>query len=196
MKYCVLFLLICCTFCSCNTDQKVTTDAKYWVWMSYNSELDYHGVFKRLQDIGIDGILFAASIEQYKEVLPLAEEFDFKIHAWKWVLNRPKKTLIENFPSWYMVNKKGTSMVNDTMNVPHYKFLCPAVPEVETFILSEIDEVLALPGIDGICMDYLRFPDVILPEKLQEKYGFDNLYNLKGGILAYAREIDKSLATY
>ena len=172
MKYCVLFLLICCTFCSCNTDQKVTTDAKYWVWMSYNSELDYHGVFKRLQDIGIDGILFAASIEQYKEVLPLAEEFDFKIHAWKWVLNRPKKTLIENFPSWYMVNKKGTSMVNDTMNVPHYKFLCPAVPEVETFILSEIDEVLALPGIDGICMDYLRFPDVILPEKLQEKYGF------------------------
>jgi uncharacterized lipoprotein YddW (UPF0748 family) len=140
--------------------------------MSYNAEVDYNGVFRRLQDVGIDGILLAASIEQYKEVLPLAEGFDFEIHAWKWILNRPKKTLIENFPSWYMVNKKGTSMVNDTMNVPHYKFLCPAIPEVQSFILSEIDEVLALPGIDGICMDYLRFPDVILPEKLQEKYGF------------------------
>ena len=29
-----------------------------------------------------------------------------------------------------------------------------------------------------------------------EKIGFTNLYNLKGGILAYAREIDPSLTTY
>ncbi len=29
-----------------------------------------------------------------------------------------------------------------------------------------------------------------------EKVGFTNLYNLKGGILAYAREIDPSLTTY
>lgn len=31
---------------------------------------------------------------------------------------------------------------------------------------------------------------------LQEQFGFNNLYNLKGGILAYAREIDSSLQTY
>lgn len=29
-----------------------------------------------------------------------------------------------------------------------------------------------------------------------EKVGFTNLYNLKGGIIAYAREIDPSLTTY
>lgn len=29
-----------------------------------------------------------------------------------------------------------------------------------------------------------------------EKIGFTNLYNLKGGILAYAREIDPSMTTY
>lgn len=29
-----------------------------------------------------------------------------------------------------------------------------------------------------------------------EKRGYTNLYNLKGGILAYAREIDQSLASY
>ncbi|RMF30724.1 MAG: sulfurtransferase, partial [Bacteroidetes bacterium] len=27
-------------------------------------------------------------------------------------------------------------------------------------------------------------------------FGFDNLYNLKGGILAWAREIDASVPTY
>ncbi|MEM9936681.1 MAG: molybdopterin-synthase adenylyltransferase MoeB [Bacteroidota bacterium] len=31
---------------------------------------------------------------------------------------------------------------------------------------------------------------------LQETYGFNNLYNLEGGILAYAKEIDNSLPTY
>ncbi len=31
---------------------------------------------------------------------------------------------------------------------------------------------------------------------LQSKFGFDNLYNLKGGILAYADEIDSSLTKY
>ena len=31
---------------------------------------------------------------------------------------------------------------------------------------------------------------------LEKKYGFENLYNLKGGILAWAREIDPSMPTY
>ena len=33
-------------------------------------------------------------------------------------------------------------------------------------------------------------------KELQEKFGYNNLYNLKGGILAYANEVDNSLATY
>lgn len=31
---------------------------------------------------------------------------------------------------------------------------------------------------------------------LEKKYGFQNLYNLKGGILAWAKEIDPSMPTY
>lgn len=31
---------------------------------------------------------------------------------------------------------------------------------------------------------------------LENRFGFTNLYNLKGGILAYAREIDQSLPAY
>ena len=171
MKYLLLCIVLMLCFLGCKPSGEESA-SKYWVWMSYNAELDYTGVFNRLNDIGIDGVLFAASVEQYKEVLPLAKDYDFEIHAWRWVLNRPKRSLVQKFPHWYMMNKKGTSMVNDTMNVPHYKFLCPTVPEVEEFILSEMDELLKLDGIDGICMDYLRFPDVILPEKLQAKYGF------------------------
>lgn len=32
--------------------------------------------------------------------------------------------------------------------------------------------------------------------ELKEKYGYDNLYNLKGGILAWAKEIDSSIPEY
>ncbi|PCJ87851.1 MAG: molybdenum cofactor biosynthesis protein MoeB [Flavobacteriales bacterium] len=44
------------------------------------------------------------------------------------------------------------------------------------------------------CRSGKRSADAI--KLLEEKYGFKNLYNLKGGILAYADEIDNSLAKY
>ncbi|MEO1435691.1 MAG: molybdopterin-synthase adenylyltransferase MoeB [Bacteroidota bacterium] len=44
------------------------------------------------------------------------------------------------------------------------------------------------------CRSGKRSADAI--KALQEKYGFDNLYNLKGGVLAYAKEVDTTLATY
>jgi adenylyltransferase/sulfurtransferase len=44
------------------------------------------------------------------------------------------------------------------------------------------------------CRSGKRSADAI--QVLEKKYGFKNLYNLKGGILAYADEIDQSLAKY
>ncbi len=44
------------------------------------------------------------------------------------------------------------------------------------------------------CRSGKRSADVII--KLQELYGYDNLINLEGGILAWAKEIDPSLPTY
>lgn len=44
------------------------------------------------------------------------------------------------------------------------------------------------------CRSGKRSADAI--KTLQHNYGYNNLYNLKGGILAYAEEVDASLATY
>ena len=44
------------------------------------------------------------------------------------------------------------------------------------------------------CRSGKRSADVI--RELERDHGFNNLYNLKGGILAWAEEIDQSLATY
>lgn len=44
------------------------------------------------------------------------------------------------------------------------------------------------------CRSGKRSADAI--RELREKYGFDNLYNLKGGILAWSKEIDDSIPEY
>ncbi len=44
------------------------------------------------------------------------------------------------------------------------------------------------------CRSGKRSGDAVLA--LERQFGFDNLYNLKGGILAYADEIDPSLTKY
>lgn len=44
------------------------------------------------------------------------------------------------------------------------------------------------------CRSGARSASVILA--LEKQYGFTNLVNLKGGILAWAKEIDPSVATY
>ena len=44
------------------------------------------------------------------------------------------------------------------------------------------------------CRSGVRSANAILI--LEAKHGFDNLYNLEGGILAWAKEIDPSLPSY
>jgi adenylyltransferase/sulfurtransferase len=44
------------------------------------------------------------------------------------------------------------------------------------------------------CRSGKRSGDAVLA--LEQEHGFDNLYNLKGGILAYADQIDSSLTKY
>lgn len=44
------------------------------------------------------------------------------------------------------------------------------------------------------CRSGRRSANIIL--ELEEKYAFDNLYNLKGGILAYSDQVDSSIIKY
>jgi len=59
------------------------------------------------------------------------------------------------------------------------------------------DRLDAIPAEGRVvvhCRSGVRSADVI--NLLESKYGFGNLYNLEGGILAWAREIDPGMATY
>lgn len=61
-------------------------------------------------------------------------------------------------------------------------------------VLDNADKISRDKKVVVHCRSGKRSADAI--RDLQEKYGFDNLYNLKGGILAWSKEIDQSVPEY
>ncbi len=59
---------------------------------------------------------------------------------------------------------------------------------------KHVDQISRTKKVIVHCRSGQRSADAI--KLLEKSFHFDNLYNLKGGILAYAKEIDQSLVTY
>lgn len=82
------------------------------------------------------------------------------------------------------------------------------VREPYEFAISQIDgELIPLKSVSDFVHKIQKDRKVIIHcrsgvrsakaiRELEEKFGFDNLYNLKGGILAWAKEIDEGVAVY
>jgi len=61
-------------------------------------------------------------------------------------------------------------------------------------LLTEVEKIRKDVPVVIHCRSGARSAAAV--HELEKRLGFDNLYNLKGGILAYAKEIDPGLATY
>ena len=161
---------------------------KYWVWMRPNlktTEKEWVSIFGKLKSAGIDAVLpqiYSSNealfeIEGYtvkekwlERIIPIAHKQGIEIHAWMWTMPCNDKEILEKHPEWYVVNRKGESAATAPAYVPYYKFLCPRRPEVRAFVEHRVKTLAAIPDLDGIHLDYVRMPDVILAEGLQPKY--------------------------
>jgi rhodanese-related sulfurtransferase len=61
-------------------------------------------------------------------------------------------------------------------------------------IMNEKDKIQSDKPVVIYCRSGNRSAVVI--QALEQRFGFTNLYNLKGGILAWAREVDPSVPQY
>lgn len=77
--------------------------------------------------------------------------------------------LIEH-PDWFSVNRNGDSVTDFKAYVRSYKFLCPALPEVREYLAQKVKEICKVDGVEGICLDYCRLIDVVLPVSLAYNY--------------------------
>lgn len=177
MKNLLIVILAILTFsCSPQKETKETKPYKVPVygWMGgpgKASDSTIMAQFTGLKNRGIDGLMYNGghNPETYKRVGNIAKAVGLEFHTWIPTMvqgNNPKLDA-----SLYAINGKGESAFDKPAYVPYYKFLCPNREEVFQFLAEMYGAVAEVEEVDGIHLDYIRFPDVILARGLWDKYG-------------------------
>ncbi len=98
----------------------------------------------------------------------LAHERKMELHAWCWtfaagnsrhnrLINQPDTypgPVLSRNPSWAMTDSQGSSRPRGQNEF----WLDPANPEVRTYLLRIYDEILTHYDVDGLQLDYIRYP--------------------------------------
>lgn len=149
---------------------------KNWLWTRINknkSDKEYQQWFALLKECGISGVMF----EGYDEKLyRLCKEAGLEAHYWKWTMNRSE--LLEVHPDWFAVNRNGESSFDKPAYVDYYRFLCPNHEGVAQYLAEDYVKEANKPYVDGVHLDYVRFPDVVLPVSLWKNYGIEQTSEL------------------
>lgn len=159
----------------------------YWLWQNPNhseSETAIKNKFNTYRQAGVRGILF----EDYsKKHFQIAKELGLEAHRWMWTMNRGEKELLEKHPEYYAVSRSGKSCADMPPYIGYYRFLCPSHPDVPKYLEDRAREQLELEDVDGLHLDYIRYPDVILPVNLWEKYDLDQSTELADYDFCYSK---------
>ena len=142
-----------------------------WVWLRPDrsrSDESWSSYFALLKECGISGAMF----EGYDErIYRLCKEAGLEAHHWKWTMNR--RELMETHPDWFAVNRKGESSFDKPAYVDYYRFICPYHEGVAEYLAEDYLMEANRPYVDGVHLDYVRFPDVVLPVSLWKNYGIE-----------------------
>ena len=173
-KFFTLLLFAAIFAVSCSQQKQAQEYPMFWTWLEDLPDVNMEESFANMAEAGIDAVmLHAASTEDYHKDIKIAKKYGIKVYAWMWTLNPPRQErqqMLEAHPEWFDINRNGESLANYKAYVRSYKFLNPSVPEIKDYLLKRIDELCSIEGIEGICLDYCRLVDVVLPISLSYIY--------------------------
>jgi len=159
---------------------------RLWTWVHGNDDADdqWRRRFGRLKTAGFHGVLVSGG--EAERLAAAAHQEGLVFHRWIWVLNRNGDAWVrEHHPEWFTVNRRGESTLDHPPYVDYYRWVCPRREPVREYLQGVVGDVARTEGVDGVHLDYIRYPDVILPVALWSKYGlvqdrelpeFDNCY--------------------
>ncbi len=117
-----------------------------------------------------------------KAAVKLAHERKMELHAWTWifaaanqghnkVMGQPIDYLgpvLSRHPDWGITDKEGNAFDRG----PQFKkaFYDPANPEVQQYILNLLEEISSNYEVDGIHIDYIRYP--FQDSKFNQTFGY------------------------
>jgi uncharacterized lipoprotein YddW (UPF0748 family) len=193
MKY-IYYLLLAFTVTACGNSsakndsaateksEKITNssnnDFKYWTWITASpekSDKEYSEEFRKYKENGIDAVLIntEADAQLLSELAPLATEQGLEVHAWMFTVNRPGDEEAQKHPDWYAVSRDGKSTFDQPPYVGYYKWLCPTREESKNHILSLVEGLAKVEGVESVHLDYIRYSDIFLPIGLLPKYDLE-----------------------
>lgn len=134
--------------------------------------LQVHGGYPKVDSANTTDFVDYEAIKMIETALPYSKKYNIELHAWIWTTNRCEKNLRAAHPDWYQVNAEGNSCLDIKLyNREHYRWLCPSRPEVLEYLKNRVAELAQIDGIAGVHLDFIRYPDAILPYGLQESRG-------------------------
>ena len=143
---------------------------KHWAWMK--SEIRDVDAWRRelagLKAAGFDAVLMTGTADSYGRHAPLVRQEGLELHAWMFTMMRGEN--VTAHPEWYAVSRSGVSTAVKPPYVDYYKFMCPSRAEVRAYLRGVVRELASVDGLSSIHLDYIRYPDVILPVALWPKY--------------------------
>ncbi len=145
---------------------------KNWAWVrgDFSDMAPWQPKFARWRAAGIDALLAnVRDPDTLARIAPVAAAEGLETHAW--IVTMMRGGMEASHPEWYAVNRLGKSTATDPPYVPYYKFLCPTRATVRAYLAGDYRRMAAVPGVTSLHLDYIRYPDVILPVALWEKYG-------------------------
>ena len=178
IKFFIVIVAVLTLVISCKPTPKAHSHwGKNWAWMNVEDLPDsvWTVRFGVMKNSGIDGLLILykySQDSQFKKVAQMAKDAGFEVHAWFVVLNPhdTKENLVEKHPDWFVVSREGISCIEKPPYIPGYKWLCPSHKQVHNYVVSQVETFARMDFIDGVHLDYIRLPDVILPVGLWSRY--------------------------
>jgi len=164
--FCALAALAVLTGC---TEKKAPIPLYGWKGIGENPDMEaVRAEWQEWKSHGMTGVCINAPIEATPALSALAHELGLEYHAWKPCMLQGGKP-----HDWYAVNRLGQSADEYPAYVDYYKALDPANAEVQDYLVEMLSEYAAVPDVDYVQLDYIRYADAILARGLWDKYGLD-----------------------
>ncbi len=125
------------------------------------------------------------------EVLQKARPYSLRVHAWLnvfyiWSKEHPPESsahLFYQHPEWIIYPTRYNPQEADSNMTGRRNeeglYLSPLLPEVQTHLLNVVEDILSQYHVDGLHLDYIRFPgyghefDPTVRQRFKEKYFID-----------------------
>ena len=177
--------------------RRVVMKPKYWAWVGIDkqaSSADLKAKYAKYHRHGIQAIFLEGGIDERE--FDIIKEAGLELHSWMWTTNRGDAWIREHHPDWYMVSRSGKSCFDKPPYVDYYRWISPVIPGVQNYLKEKADELASHPATSGVHLDYVRYPDVILPKALWKKYHLDQTEELPDYDFCYSEHTRKAFKDF